>query len=295
MKKVIMAETMRPKQGMGCFGACRATGHYKAWFCTLWMIFFILSYILCAVDIDRICQCDCYYFGDECIEDDYTTCKRVWAECGFPCSMTYKLGAWFFVIAAIAYMLYAWEIFCCSSTYQYLKNSHESQTATKYIEGIKANPPKIVLKMVCYHYESDSDGNRSKKVTHVGRKTYKYRTWKDVSAEVTGFNEWSLTKLKNYKTFSFANGATENDYKRTVREFKAANRRDQYQDFSFDVQIAGFKKFILIESEPGAKPGLVSLRWYLASSFLLCTTCYRMYFSSVCGRKKYVFNKQISI
>ena len=205
----------------------------------------------------------------------------------------------FWGIVAGAYVFYICEVFCCSSSWRYLQNMHGSETATQFIEKIQSHAPRIWWKVECYHYRhyKDSKGNskRKKVVTHRAEQNYAFNSWKDVSAEFTGLGEWNLTKLKNYKTFSFANQQTENDYNYKVQQFRANNDRDRYQDFRFGVAIQDFEKFVLVEAHPGARSGFISLNWYLCSSFLLCTTCYRMYFSSVCGRKQYVFDKQISI
>merc|ERR1740123_2126853 len=112
---------------MGCFDGCRSTCHYRAWFMTCWLLFFIVSYIVCAVDIGRICQCDCsWYIGSdlECDANNLSACKKRYTryaiDCGFPCSMTYKIGAWFWIIVTVTYLLYIGEVFCCSSSRMYL-------------------------------------------------------------------------------------------------------------------------------------------------------------------------------
>ena len=92
-EELLAAESAAPKKGMGCCGGCMATGHYRAWFFTSWMLFFFASYIICLMSINSICSCDCYWsFSSSCVEDDYTTCSGYDLECGFPCSMTYVLG-----------------------------------------------------------------------------------------------------------------------------------------------------------------------------------------------------------
>jgi len=113
--------------------------------------------------------------------------------------------------------------------------------------------------------------------------------------EVTGFGEWNLTKLKNYKQFSFANAQTQNHYNYTAEQFRRNNNRDVHQSFSYGVEIENFESKLLVEVTDGARGQWISSQCYSIASFLLCTTCYRMYFGSVCGRKKYVFNKEVSI
>ena len=98
-----------------------------------------------------------------------------------------------------------------------------------------------------------------------------------------------------FQTFSFANAQTENDYNLKAQQFRQNNDFDVYQNFWYGVEIKDFEKKLLVEVHPGARSSVISLNCYLISSFLLCTTCFRMHFVSVCGRKKYVFNKQISI
>ena len=112
---------------------------------------------------------------------------------------------------------------------------------------------------------------------------------------LTGLDEWNLTKLKNYKTFSFANTETEQDYTYKSKLFRTSNDRDVYQNFWYGIEIQDFKDKLLVEVQPGARSSSISVNCYVISSLALCTTCFRMYFASVCGRKKYVFNKQVSI
>ena len=139
-ESIISGETEKeaPKKGMGCIDGCMASPHLKSWFFTLWMIFFFVCYIICSLFIDDVCSCDCFwssndYFYDGCIDDDYTTCSGFDLKCGFPCSMTYKLGGGFWGIVAGAYVLYLCEVFCCSSSFKYLRNIHEKETIHRYI------------------------------------------------------------------------------------------------------------------------------------------------------------------
>ena len=80
-----------------------------------------------------------------------------------------------------------------------------------------------------------------------------------------------------------------------AQQFRAANDVDVYQDFWYGVEIQDFKDKLLVEVQPGARSSTISVNCYVLSSLALCTACFRMYFASVCGRKQYVFNKQVSI
>ena len=56
-----------------------------------------------------------------------------------------------------------------------------------------------------------TESYQEKVVTHTASANYQYNTWQDVSVPISGLDEYNLTKLKNYKTFTFANAQTEND------------------------------------------------------------------------------------
>eukprot|EP00483_Globobulimina_turgida_P013330 UN13354 len=124
---------------------------------------------------------------------------------------------------------------------------------------------------------------------------YAYDSWCDISKDVTGLDEYNLTKFSAYKQFSFADSATQNDYNMKSAQFRRNNDRDQYQSFYYGVEVQGYKSKMLFEVKPGTKSSAISLSCYMISSFLLCSVCYRMYFAAVCGRKSFVFDKQVKM
>ena len=102
-----------------------------------------------------------------------------------------------------------------------------------------------------------------------------------------------MTKLTNYKTFTFGDDYTRQDYEIKKNYFISVNRTDVYQDFTYGIELIGFKNKILIEAEKGAKPERLSLTHYVWATLCMFTICYRMWFQSISSKKEFVYNKSI--
>jgi len=300
-------QQQEPKKGMGCRAAHKQTKHFKAWIFTFGILlssFFVLCHLVCvSSDIDTYCRCDCGAYDEYefVYEDGNAVCPAASSrsdgcggsktDCDFPC--TFNQGA-VITLPIVLYFLYLFEAFAVSSSFKFLCNIHEPSK----IDEIHASPPHIWWKIQCSHLESskDKDGNTQVKrvVTHTATTEYQFISWDDISEEAL-LNEWRLTKLKNESKWSFANDATREDYETKMEKFKADNKRDDDQIFTSGLKIEGFKEKMLIEAYPGAGGSYISATCYVIASLLLCTTCYRMYFASVSGRKKHEFHKEVSI
>lgn len=124
---------------------------------------------------------------------------------------------------------------------------------------------------------------------------YQFKSWKDTSVELTGLEKYKLTKLYCSKTWTFADNETSMDYERKKADFKARNNRDVYQDFFCGIEIDGFKSHLLAEVQPGVKPKCLDTIYYWLWSIFILSACFRHWFDSIVGRKKYTFVKQLSI
>ena len=120
-----------------------------------------------------------------------------------------------------------------------------------------------------------------------------FNFYKDISGILENVKEYKLTKLTNHKTFTFADDYTRQDYEIKKNYFRSVNRLDTYQDFTYGIELIGFKRKILIEAEQGAKPERLSLKHYVCATLCMFTICYRMWFSSISSKKEFVFNKSI--
>eukprot|EP01083_Nonionella_stella_P295016 1002698_1 len=262
-------DDVAPKEGLGCVQGCKETPHFKAWFCTFFVLFPFICYFICLASLTSQCYCETWsssnLSADKMISNDKVsldTCSSYDLHCEFPCVFTYAIGAGFWGIVAVVYLLYIIEATCCSSSFKYLKNSMDGQTVYQWVANIKQNAPRIWWKVECYHYETrvehytDSNGNhqtrtrREKVVTHRASMDYAYGSWCDISKDVTGLDEYNLTKFTAYKQFAFADKATENDYNMKSAQFRRDNDRDVYQSFYYGVEIDGYKNKMLFEVKP---------------------------------------------
>ena len=132
-------------------------------------------------------------------------------------------------------------------------------------------------------------------VTWTANMNYQFNSWKDTSIELTGLENYKLTKLYCGKTWTFEDQATKTDYEAKQAAFKAANNRDVCQDFFSGIEIDGFESHLLAEVQPGVKPKLLDTMYYWMFSIITFSVFYRHWFASVVGRKKYTFVKQLSI
>eukprot|EP01083_Nonionella_stella_P043135 116422_1 len=215
----------------------------------------------------------------------------------------------FYIGAAICYLLYVIE-WCASSSRRYLSNIHDQESVSLIIKKTHQSPPHIAWRVQCYHYETrtyyetvtDSDGNtrselRTEQVrvnTHSACTTFDFVSWADVSEPWVSTTDYKLTKVTCAKAYCFANERTRNDYDTSLLTFKRMNHKDSYQDFTETFTVAGLKTKLLAELGPGMQPCCLNSCWFCCWSTCLCSYCYRVWFSSIVGKKKYVFVKQIS-
>jgi len=228
--------------------------------------------------------------------------------CASPCNFANNWSWW--LCFCILVLLYLVECYTSSSR-KYLTNEADKESVFEYVDRMKQNAPQIWWKVECYHYETrvrtvtrkDANGHerthhetyQEKVTTWRASDNYKYRSWEDVSTLLVGMDEYLLTKLSLYKTFSFANEQTRFDYESKAAYFRMINNRDVHQSFHWGIEIDGFQTKILAEVQPGVKPPCLSSRHFWIFSLLGLTVFYRWWFEAQCGRKKLVFNKCVSI
>jgi len=252
-----------PWQGAGCIPACKRNAHLKSWLLTLGTITLILLVIL--VDTGT-----------------------VWI--GYDSMLVIYI---FLGVFGFSYLV---EI-CCSSSFSYLRESHEQEATLALVHNMKKAAPCITWHVQCYHYETrhhtrrDSEGNiehyttQERVNTWSATENFRFNHWSDASPALGGMGQFRLTKLKLNKRYVFANQFTKNEFNRQKVSFKENNRRDTHQDFSESFIVPGFKDRLLCEAVKGDKPGCLNAEYYCLFHLLFLGPCYRWWFSSICGNK----------
>ena len=122
---------------------------------------------------------------------------------------------------------------------------------------------------------------------------YEYQLCVDVSGNVNGLDEHKLTRLRLHKAYQFRDDETKRNYIYEQEMFKRNNWRDTHQEFREETKINGYVERILAESEPGVKPGWMSLGVFWMVSLCVFSPCYRMLMVSKCGNIDFALVKQI--
>jgi len=180
------------------------------------------------------------------------------------------------------------------------------------LNNLKQQHLVIAFKCECYHFETktrdipigtDANGNpqtktityEEKVVTWRNSTIYQYKHWSDRSPSYDGLDEYEVTKLNVHKQIIFANDQTRIDYEQKLMQFKNENHKDEHQDYSNDVQIAGYKNKCLTSLHENTIPEWLNLPTFFLVSFVFLSPVFRMYMTSKVGRKDYNLIKQISI
>lgn len=239
-------------------------------------------------------------------------CKSIWLASvmmAFIIVSIITMNPLFLIGTAVTYLIHLIES-CCSSTKKYLKNSLDQDAVQELITKIHKTPPIIRWHVECYHYETrhytetrtDSHGrthteHRTEQIrvnTHSASTTFRFESWKDVSDPWTTESDYKMTKITCHSKYTLADEYTKNQYLISRNAFTAANDRDVYQDFSENLVINGLVTKILAEMEPGVAPCCLTSNWFCLWSLAGCGLCYRCWFSSIVGRKKYWIVKEVS-
>ncbi|XP_019642700.1 PREDICTED: uncharacterized protein LOC109483984 [Branchiostoma belcheri] len=111
--------------------------------------------------------------------------------------------------------------------------------------------------------------------THCAESEFNYSHCgvKDVSKELVGLEDYSATKIKFTKCFSFANIESENDYlSQRARFFSENEGRDDYMETREGMHLMNvdFKEYMIAFAEPDKLPWYLShAMFWIASTFLL--------------------------
>lgn len=259
------------REGIGCIEGCRQSPHIITWLLTLliWSMF-ILALI--------------FFINNW--EDWYI----------------------FIIIGCCGYIGYLIET-GCSSMHRYLSHILEKEGAKDFINRLKNEPIEIWWTIRCYHWETrtrviherDNEGRsrtryetyQEKVYTWSATQQYRYNICVDISGQVLGLDEHKITRLNLHKAYQFRDDETKRDYIMSQEMFKRNNWRDTHQEFKEETKIRGYIDRILAESEPGIKPGWMSLGVFWMLSIFGCSPCYRQALVSKCGNIDFALIKQI--
>jgi len=197
---------------------------------------------------------------------------------------------------AVFVFIYPWEVWAANS-YRYLKQIHTKGNVTRIVNRIKRSKPSVNWHVQCYHYEERRTEDTTERVrvnTWSATQCFKFDSWFDDSAPLTGMDQFQLTKLKLEKKFVFDNRKTAAEFRRQKDSFKASNRKDTHQEFSQDLIVPSFESNILSEAYKGARPCCLNRAFYLLFHLVCLGPCYRTWFSGICGKKRHDIIKVMS-
>jgi len=181
----------------------------------------------------------------------------------------------------LSYLLILCEAFTARNR-PYMANLMSLQEAHEYITDVRQQPPKILLKIRCYHYEENHIGKPSKRVTHEETREFHFNKCHDLSGYLRreDYPEGWVTKVKMRRVFGFLDEETEQKYK----SFKnTAIDRNSYKDVCIDVEevmeIEGLQDKISVFMDDH-KPRCVDYKYYWLSAMCFLTLPYRYWFAA---------------
>ena len=188
-----------------------------------------------------------------------------------------------------------------------------SPIAGAHIEEVRQAAPQITFHLSTYHYETAHDKSshvaldgkvyhrfrtRTDKVeTHSVSAPYPFTWSRDVSPGSDAYGSWGyvpMTRVEFSQAVAFADHATRDHYLWHKREFiHYHSAKDVHFDFHVTVDIPGYRRHLLIDLFPGARPRWLTMAWFWVSTLLLLSLPYRLLFSLTAAKRRYVFIKEI--
>ena len=193
----------------------------------------------------------------------------------------------------------------------YLRNIMQDETAWGYIQKMHQVPPRISMKVECYHlemstrvvYYTDANGNMQsrtetypeKVVTFEDHDEFSFGSWVDVSKrEMPALSTASLTRVRIDPYVLFGDQETADDYERQAAAMIERNRhRDAFTDFSASREIPGLKKRISAYVDLRVKPWWIRPLFFWLATLLQMTWPYRWLFRAKTSKSFYALKKMI--
>ena len=151
----------------------------------------------------------------------------------------------------------------------------------------------------CYHYEqrtvisTGSQRARTKQVrvvTHRASTSGRLLTFDTSAPFVPALNSYALTQVVSSVDIRMRS----TEYYADRDRWRAANTRDEHQDFSSSENLPELKPEMLVEFVPGTKPWWVSEGCFTIAVFAMLSLFYQAALNSICGRQEYVFIKEVT-
>eukprot|EP01083_Nonionella_stella_P077258 210855_1 len=247
---------------IGCFYGCKDSQHLKSSILTICMLVVLFWGFTCEVSSFSVNTCDISFWYDY----------------------------YWLIILFLLYIFYFIEFVMSSTTY-YLYNMFDGNGFEQYIKEMMLLSPRLWLE-----FESEEPKQITKS------KHFVYSKWSDQSDNMKQLyltnNNHTLIKLKIDRFIVFADGETArrcdkdmDDY--ITNEVKTNGSYFDHVHKHWAINDDNHKKRVLLHI--GAKSFTLSFPFYILTSCLLCSMCFRIWFSSKTAKRRYKIVKQISL
>eukprot|EP01084_Bolivina_argentea_P275427 469715_1 len=252
---------------IGYIHGCKHSQHIKSFILSLLLLFILFWALICEMSSYSVATCNASFWYDY----------------------------WWLVIFCLLYIAYFIE-FILSSTNCYLYNLYNIKTFKQYIAKIRLLSPRMWLEFQCIE-----DAKKMLTSRH-----FVYSTWTDTSDNISDLylnnnDEISVIKLKMDRFLLFENINTAKVINNEMNEYvsKEIDENGKY----FDVNDGICKRWAINDDDNkrnvllyiGIPSFKFSYWFYCFVSCLLCSTCYRIWFSSKTTKRRYKIIKTISL
>ncbi|XP_061174456.1 transmembrane protein 151B-like [Saccostrea echinata] len=257
-------------------GSLRRDAHWKCMILTLLIYGCLSAIIWCRLAV--ITTITVSYYGHRMANTQVTSSK--------PCEDGYIYIPIAFVI--MLYLVYLVECWHCHTRLE-LKHKTDVQAVYEKIQQMQESIPIIWWKALCYHYirktrhvtrYRNGDSFTSTQVyyervnSHTAGSAFNFTHCgiKDVSASLTGLENFPATKIRFTKGYSFLCSEAEYEFDEQRNRFYRDNeRRDDYIETreGLDLLNVNFKQYMIAFRDPDNLPWYVSHVIFWIASFLL--------------------------
>lgn len=198
----------------------------------------------------------------------------------------------------------------CADTGKYLNNMGDAADITQYHQQIVSSPPWILWHIECYHYETrtrdatrtitDSDGNTTTETyqetyqvrvrTHSASHSYELAGWRDTS-KVLEPTSHDIAKVEFDKTYEWRDPGAKAKHDAENAMWISMNDRDVHKDVSWTWGINGYKSRLVSVRDGAEVPCCFDIVWYVLFSLIGLSWFYRVYGSSITGKRAEGFVK----
>uniref|UniRef100_A0A7S1CBG8 Uncharacterized protein n=1 Tax=Bicosoecida sp. CB-2014 TaxID=1486930 RepID=A0A7S1CBG8_9STRA len=206
----------------------------------------------------------------------------------------------FMIIAVLGYYIHACG---CTETARFLRNRQDLRAALDYIQTMKVARPRIMMHVESFHHETRSSGSgknrktrRVKVVTASASEPFEYSNVDDLSGELRGLDQYTLTMVKYSKARTWADPFTEWAFNAQFGALQAMYRgRDREFRAWETVELQGFHGEVLVSGTAADDEGCVRRDMQLLASALLLAWPFALYVEWKSARTKFSFVKRIQV